>query len=190
MGFRFTYPPIDGLVVVEPAVFGDSRGYFMETYREQEYVQAGIDARFVQENESCSSRGVLRGLHFQRREQQAKLVRAASGALLDVAVDLRRGSATFGRWHSELLTAANRRQMFIPEGFAHGFLALEDDTRLCYKCSRYYAPHDEGGICWDDPTIGIDWRIEEWGIALSELTVSEKDGLLPPLSECTASMLP
>ncbi len=190
MNFRFTYPPIEGLVVVEPTVFGDSRGYFAETYREAEYMQAGISVHFVQENESCSLRGVLRGLHFQRREQQAKLVRAATGALLDVAVDLRPGSVTFGCWHAELLTAENKRQLFIPEGFAHGFLALEDSTRLCYKCGRYYAPHDEGGIRWDDPKIGVDWRLKEWGMEPSVLIISDKDRRLPLLAECDAEMLP
>lgn len=190
MNFRFTYPPIEGLVVVDPTVFGDSRGYFAETYREAEYMQAGISVHFVQENESCSLRGVLRGLHFQRCEQQAKLVRAATGALLDVVVDLRSGSATFGRWHAELLTAENKRQLFIPEGFAHGFLALEDSTRLCYKCNRYYAPHDEGGIRWDDPQIGVDWRLKEWGMEPSGLIISDKDRRLPLLSECDAAMLP
>lgn len=175
MNFRFTYPPIEGLVVVEPKRFGDERGYFMETFRESDYAEAGINVRFVQENESMSARGVLRGMHFQRTEPQAKLVRVVSGALLDVVVDLREGSATYGRWHAELLSAENRRQMFIPEGFAHGFLALEDSTRLSYKCSRYYAPDDEAGIAWNDPTVGIDWQFERWGIDPSQLIISEKD---------------
>ena len=128
-----------------------------------------------------SARAVLRGLHFQRTEPQAKLVRVVSGALLDVAVDLREGSATYGKWHAELLSAKNRRQMFIPEGFAHGFLALENDTRLNYKCSRYYAPQDEDGIAWNDPTLAIDWQLERWGIELSELIISEKDRKWPNL---------
>ena len=183
MNFVFTYPPVKGLVVVEPALFEDSRGSFMETFRAEEYRQAGIDVSFVQENESLSHCGVVRGLHFQRTRQQAKLVRAVSGALLDVAVDLRSGSPTYGQWHSELLTAENRRQMFIPEGFAHGFLSLADSTRLCYRCNRYYAPSDEGGIRWDDPLIGVDWRLTEFGLRADELIVSDKDLRLPFLAD-------
>mgnify|MGYP003305693768 CR=1 FL=1 len=181
MNFKFSYTPIEGLVVIEPTVYGDDRGYFMECFRESDYAEAGIPTRFVQENESMSARAVLRGLHFQRTESQAKLVRVVSGALLDVAVDLREGSATYGKWHAELLSAKNRRQMFIPEGFAHGFLALENDTRLNYKCSRYYAPQDEDGIAWNDPTLAIDWQLERWGIELSELIISEKDRKWPNL---------
>ena len=181
MNFKFSYTPIEGLVVIEPTVYGDDRGYFMECFRESDYAEAGIPTRFVQENESMSARAVLRGLHFQRTEPQAKLVRVVSGALLDVAVDLREGSATYGKWHAELLSAKNRRQMFIPEGCAHGFLALENDTRLNYKCSRYYAPQDEGGIAWNDPTLAIDWQLERWGIELSELIISEKDRKWPNL---------
>ncbi|MBQ2414334.1 MAG: dTDP-4-dehydrorhamnose 3,5-epimerase [Rikenellaceae bacterium] len=181
MNFKFSYTPIEGLVVIEPTVYGDDRGYFMECFRESDYAEAGIPTRFVQENESMSARAVLRGLHFQRTEPQAKLVRVVSGALLDVAVDLREGSATYGKWHAEHLSAKNRRQMFIPEGFAHGFLALENDTRLNYKCSRYYAPQDEDGIAWNDPTLAIDWQLERWGIELSELIISEKDCKWPNL---------
>ena len=181
MNFKFSYTPIEGLVVIEPTVYGDDRGYFMECFRESDYAEAGIPTRFVQENESMSARAVLRGLHFQRTEPQAKLVRVVSGALLDVAVDLREGSATYGKWHAEHLSAKNRRQMFIPEGFAHGFLALENDTRLNYKCSRYYAPQDEDGIAWNDPTLAIDWQLERWGIELSELIISEKDRKWPNL---------
>ena len=181
MNFKFSYTPIEGLVVIEPTVYGDDRGYFMECFRESDYAEAGIPTRFVQENESMSARAVLRGLHFQRTESQAKLVRVVSGALLDVAVDLREGSTTYGKWHAELLSAKNRRQMFIPEGFAHGFLALENDTRLNYKCSRYYAPQDEDGIAWNDPTLAIDWQLERWGIELSELIISEKDRKWPNL---------
>ena len=181
MNFKFSYTPIEGLVVIEPTVYGDDRGYFMECFRESDYAEAGIPTRFVQENESMSARAVLRGLHFQRTEPQAKLVRVVSGALLDVAVDLREGSVTYGKWHAELLSAKNRRQMFIPEGFAHGFLALENDTRLNYKCSRYYAPQDEDGIAWNDPTLAIDWQLERWGIELSELIISEKDRKWPNL---------
>lgn len=181
MNFKFSYTPIEGLVVIEPTVYGDDRGYFMECFRESDYAEAGIPTCFVQENESMSARAVLRGLHFQRTEPQAKLVRVVSGALLDVAVDLREGSATYGKWHAEFLSAKNRRQMFIPEGFAHGFLALENDTRLNYKCSRYYAPQDEDGIAWNDPTLAIDWQLERWGIELSELIISEKDRKWPNL---------
>ena len=181
MNFKFSYTPIEGLVVIEPTVYGDDRGYFMECFRESDYAEAGVPTRFVQENESMSARAVLRGLHFQRTEPQAKLVRVVSGALLDVAVDLREGSATYGKWHAELLSAKNRRQMFIPEGFAHGFLALENDTRVNYKCSRYYAPQDEDGIAWNDPTLAIDWQLERWGIELSELIISEKDRKWPNL---------
>jgi dTDP-4-dehydrorhamnose 3,5-epimerase len=181
MNFKFSYTPIEGLVVIEPTVYGDDRGYFMECFRESDYAEAGITTRFVQENESMSARAVLRGLHFQRTEPQAKLVRVVSGALLDVAVDLREGSATYGKWHAERLSAKNRRQMFIPEGFAHGFLALENDTRLNYKCSRYYAPQDEDGIAWNDPTLAIDWQLERWGIEPSQLIISDKDSKWPNL---------
>lgn len=162
---------IDGLKVVTPTVYGDARGYFMETYNARDFAEAGIDATFVQDNQSSSSKGVLRGLHFQINYPQAKLVRVIAGEVFDVAVDLRAGSATYGKWHGEILSAENKKQYFIPEGFAHGFLVLSDMAEFAYKCTDFYHPDDEGGLAWDDPTIAIDWPIPEG----MELTLSEKD---------------
>lgn len=155
--FRFIETGIAGLTVVEPTVSADSRGYFMETYRQQEFADAGIHATFVQDNQSASSKGVLRGLHFQKQHPQGKLVRAVSGTLFDVAVDLRPRSATFGRWYGVTLSAENKRQLYVPEGFAHGFLVLSESAEFFYKCTDTYAPGDEGGIPFDDPDIGVAW---------------------------------
>ena len=148
---------IEGLCVITPAVHGDSRGYFMETYSARDMAEAGLDITFVQDNQSCSTKGVLRGLHFQMQYPQTKLVRVIRGEVFDVAVDLRGGSATYGRWHGELLTEANKRQFLIPRGFAHGFLVLSDVAEFCYKCDDFYHPGDEGGLAWNDPEIGIEW---------------------------------
>ncbi len=148
---------IRGLCVIEPAVHGDGRGYFIETYSARDMAENGIDTVFVQDNQSMSVKGVLRGLHFQKRHPQAKLVRVIRGEVFDVAVDLRAGSGTFGKWHGEILSAENHRQFLIPRGFAHGFLVLSDTAEFCYKCDDFYHPDDEGGLAWNDPGIGIVW---------------------------------
>ena len=148
---------ISGLYVIEPTVFGDSRGYFMETYNQNDLREAGLDRAFVQDNQSMSVKGVLRGLHFQKQFPQAKLVRVIRGSVFDVAVDLRSSSETYGKWHGVLLSEENRLQFYIPEGFAHGFLVLSDTAEFCYKCTDFYHPGDEGGLAWNDPTIGIEW---------------------------------
>lgn len=162
---------IEGLKVIEPQVFGDSRGYFMETYNYNDFKEAGIDVQFVQDNQSMSTKGVLRGLHFQIKFPQDKLVRVVNGEVFDVAVDLREGSKTFGKWYGVLLSAENKKQFFIPKGFAHGFVVLSDMAEFAYKCSDFYHPNDEGGLKWNDPDIGIDWPIP----ADMELLLSDKD---------------
>ena len=148
---------IEGLCVIEPTVHGDSRGYFMETYNENDMKAEGINIRFVQDNQSCSLKGVLRGLHFQKQFPQSKLVRVIRGTVFDVAVDLRKDSSTYGQYHGEILSAENRKQFLIPRGFAHGFLVLSDTAEFCYKCDDFYHPNDEGGLAWNDPEIGIEW---------------------------------
>lgn len=162
---------IEGLKVIEPTVFGDARGYFMETYNYNDFKEAGIDVEFVQDNQSSSRKGVLRGLHFQIHYPQDKLVRVVSGEVFDVAVDLREGSKTYGKWFGVLLSAENKKQFFIPKGFAHGFLVLSENAEFTYKCSDFYHPNDEGGLIWNDPDIGVEWPIPEG----MELVFSEKD---------------
>lgn len=148
---------IKGLCVIAPAVHGDARGYFMETYNQRDMEENGLNMVFVQDNQSRSTKGVLRGLHFQKQFPQGKLVRVISGTVFDVAVDLRGGSETFGKWFGVELTAENKKQFYIPEGFAHGFLVLSDTAEFCYKCTDFYRPEDEGGLAWNDPKIGIAW---------------------------------
>lgn len=148
---------IEGLCVITPSVFGDNRGYFMETYNENDMKEAGINITFVQDNQSMSTKGVLRGLHFQKEYPQTKLVRAIKGSVFDVAVDLRANSKTYGKWYGVELTEENKKQFLIPKGFAHGFLVLSDTAEFCYKCDDFYHPNDEGGLAWNDPEIGIDW---------------------------------
>lgn len=148
---------IDGLVVIEPTVHGDERGYFMETYNQKDMHEAGLDMIFVQDNQSMSVKGVLRGLHFQKNFPQGKLVRVIRGSVYDVAVDLRAGSKSYGKWIGVELTQENKRQFYIPEGFAHGFLVLSDEAEFCYKVTDFYHPGDEGGLAWNDPEIGISW---------------------------------
>ena len=148
---------IEGLCVISPAVHGDERGYFMETYNQNDMHEAGLDMVFVQDNQSSSVKGVLRGMHFQKEFPQGKLVRVVNGSVFDVAVDMRKGSATFGKWYGVELTAENKKQFYIPEGFAHGFLVLSEIAEFCYKCTDFYHPGDDGGLTWNDPDIGIKW---------------------------------
>lgn len=148
---------IKGLCTIEPAVHGDSRGYFMETYNQKDMIEAGLDMQFVQDNQSCSTKGVLRGLHFQKEFPQGKLVRVIKGSVFDVAVDLRSGSETYGKAFGIELSEENKKQFYIPEGFAHGFLVLTDIAEFCYKCTDFYHPGDESGLAWNDPEIGIEW---------------------------------
>ena len=162
---------VEGLKIITPTVFGDSRGYFMESYNYNDFKEAGIDHVFVQDNQSASKKGVLRGLHFQKNYPQDKLVRVIKGEVYDVAVDLREGSETFGKWHGVLLSEENKKQFFVPKGFAHGFLVLSDYAEFCYKCTDFYHPNDEGGLMWNDPDIGIEWPISEG----MEIILSEKD---------------
>ena len=162
---------IEGLKVITPTVYEDSRGYFMETYHQKDFLEAGIDVTFVQDNQSASSKNVLRGLHFQINYPQDKLVRVVNGRVYDVAVDLREGSSTFGKWFGVELSAENKKQFFIPKGFAHGFYVMSDYAEFTYKCSDFYHPNDEGGIRFDDPDIGIEWPFED----VNALIMSEKD---------------
>jgi len=166
---KFSFIPTDvaGVMIIEPTVFGDERGYFMETYSEKEFAAAGIPGPFVQDNQSKSTRGVLRGLHFQKQHPQGKLVRVVSGEVFDVAVDCRPHSHTFGKWVGVRLSAANKRQFYIPQGFAHGFLVLSDEAEFTYKCTDFYAPDDEGGVAWDDADIGIVWPDAGCSVKLS-----------------------
>lgn len=177
--FKFFPTGIEGLTIIEPTVFGDARGYFMETYQQQEFAEAGLNMTFIQDNQSRSRKGVLRGLHFQKKNPQGKLVRVIEGAVYDVAVDLRKSSKTFGKWYGVELTAENQKQFYVPEGFAHGFLVLTEAATFVYKCTRFYDPNDEGGLMWNDPDIGIQWPLEEG----TELLLSEKDQKNPLLLE-------
>ena len=179
--FKFTYTEIEGVFIAEPAVFPDERGYFMETYNENDFREEGIDLTFVQDNQSKSSKGVLRGLHFQKTQPQGKLVRVISGEVFDVAVDLRKASKTYGKWIGVRLSAENKKQLFIPKGFAHGFVVLSDEAEFVYKCTDFYKGDDEGGILWNDPDIGIEWPIED--IGEENILLSEKDKLWKPLKD-------
>lgn len=182
---QFTITPcggIKGLYTVEPKVFGDHRGYFMETYHYEQFKEAGLDMVFVQDNQSSSARGVLRGLHFQKQHPQGKLVRVVSGEVFDVAVDLRPGSETYGQWYGVTLSAEKKNQFYIPEGFAHGFYVLSEQAEFVYKCTDYYHPEDEGGLLWNDETVGIRWPIREG----DPVILSEKDKKHPTLQQLTA----
>ncbi len=171
--------PIEGLYVITPTVFGDNRGYFMETYNVADFKEAGIDCEFVQDNQSASKKGVIRGLHFQINYPQDKLVRVISGEVFDVAVDMRKGSETYGQWYGVRLSEENKKMFFIPKNFAHGFLVLSDYAEFTYKCTELYHPNDEGGIIYNDPDIGIKWPIDDG----MELIFSEKDKKWPTLKE-------
>lgn len=183
---KVTKAPIDGLYIIEPAVHGDRRGYFMETYNKRDMEEAGLNMNFVQDNQSMSTKGVLRGLHFQKQYPQGKLVRVIKGSVFDVAVDLRKDSKTYGKWFGVELTEDNKKQFYISEGFAHGFLVLSETAEFCYKVTDFYHPNDEGGLAWNDPEIGIDWGVVgEYGGSASSagytlpdetpLNLSEKD---------------
>ena len=186
-GIKVTKCPIEGLYIIEPTVHGDSRGYFMETYNLRDMEAAGLNMRFVQDNQSMSVKGVLRGLHFQKEFPQGKLVRVIRGRVFDVAVDLRKSSSTYGKWYGVELSEENKKQFYISEGFAHGFLVLSDTAEFCYKVTDFYHPGDEGGLAWNDPAIGIEWPEllgEYCGIASCDgytlldgtpLNLSEKD---------------
>ena len=179
--FTFVKTDIEDLYLILPSVFGDSRGYFMETYNEEfiPYIKHldGTPASFVQDNESRSSYGVLRGLHFQKENPQGKLVRVISGTVFDVAVDLRKNSPTYLEWYGTVLSEENKHQLYVPEGFAHGFLVLSESATVSYKCTRFYDKNDEGGILYSDKSLAIDWPIPE-----SEIIISDKDSTLPSLS--------
>lgn len=175
--FIFNKTEIEDVYIIEPKVFGDNRGYFMETYNEQEFKNNGLDYNFVQDNQSKSKKGVLRGLHFQKTHPQAKLVRVLEGEVFDVAVDLRKGSKTYGKWVGVILSEENKKQFMIPKGFAHGFVVLSETAVFAYKCDDFYHPEDEGGIMWNDPDINIEWPYK------GEL-LSEKDKAHPLLREC------
>ena len=174
MPFAFSRCPIDGLIEIQPEIHGDRRGYFFESYSGRDFSEAGFSVSFVQDNQSCSSKGVLRGLHYQKKYPQGKLVKVIEGEVFDVAVDIRPGSPARGKWHSVILSGEKHNQLYIPPGFAHGFLVLSDRAVLAYKCTDYYCPGDEGGIIWNDPYIGIVWP--DIGM---EYILSDKDTVLP-----------
>ncbi|KLE14601.1 dTDP-4-dehydrorhamnose 3,5-epimerase [Clostridium sp. C8] len=169
--FNFIETRIKDLYIIEPKVFGDNRGYFMESYNKKAFKKAGLTMEFVQDNESRSKKGVLRGMHFQTKHTQGKLVRVTEGAVYDVAVDLRKGSPTFGMWEGVMLTSENKRQFYVPEGFAHGFLVVSDTATFNYKCTDFYAPEYDSGLLWNDPEVGIKWPLE----GIEEILLSEKD---------------
>ena len=175
--FTFIETEIDGVYIIEPKVYGDNRGYFMETYKESDFIQAGLNYKFIQDNQSRSRKGVLRGLHFQKTHPQAKLVRVLEGEVYDVAVDLRKGSKTYGKYVGVVLSAENKRMFMIPRGFAHGFVVLSETATFTYKCDELYHPEDEGGIMWNDPDVGIKWP------DCGEILLSEKDKKHPSLKD-------
>ena len=176
--FKFTETGIKNVYIIEPKVFGDNRGYFMETYKESDFAEAGLNYRFVQDNQSSSRKGVLRGLHFQKTYPQAKLVRVLSGEVFDVAVDLRKDSETYGQWVGVLLSGENKKQFMIPRGFAHGFVVVSDYAEFAYKCDEFYHPEDEGGLLWNDQDIAVEWP------DIGDIILSEKDKKNPTLAQC------
>ncbi len=182
---KVTETTLPGVCIIEPAIFGDQRGFFQETYNQAKYSEFGIPESFVQDNHSRSRRGVLRGLHYQLIQPQGKLVSVVRGEVFDVAVDVRKGSATFGQWEGVILNDTNHRQLFVPPGFAHGFCVLSDEVDFVYKCTDYYHPASERSILWNDPRLNIDWPLKE-----DEVSLSEKDKFALPLSEMDSSDLP
>lgn len=176
---KVTRCDIEGLCIIEPTVHGDSRGYFMETYNQNDMHKHGLDMVFVQDNQSMSTKGVLRGLHYQKQYPQGKLVRVIKGSVFDVAVDLRKDSKTFGKWFGVELSEENKKQFYIPEGFAHGFLVLSDVAEFCYKVTDFYHPGDEGGLMWNDPEIGIEWPLD----GIDEVKLSDKDKVNPKFGD-------
>lgn len=166
---------IEGLVVIEPQVFGDERGFFIESYNKREFEKIGIDLEFIQDNHSKSKKGVLRGLHFQTQCGQDKLVRVIHGSVYDVAVDLREGSSTYGKWYGLILSAENKKMFLVPKGFAHGFLTLDDDTEFQYKVTDYYSPEFDSGMRWNDEDLKIAWPLTEYGLTPENLSLSSKD---------------
>ncbi len=177
--FNFQKTDIEGVFIIEPKVFGDNRGYFMETYKYDDFKEAGLDMVFVQDNQSKSKKGVLRGLHFQTKHSQGKLVRVIKGEVFDVAVDIRKDSATFGKWVGVKLSDENKKQFYIPEGFAHGFAVLSEEAEFVYKCTDLYHPEFESGIAFNDPEVGIKWPID----GIDEILLSEKDKKWKSLKE-------
>lgn len=175
--FNFLSCGMEGLYVIEPKVLGDERGYFMETYQYEDFKAQGLDMIFVQDNQSFSKKGVLRGMHYQKQHPQGKLVRAISGAIYDVAVDLRKESSTYGKWFGVVLSGENKRMFYVPEGFAHGFMVISDQALFHYKCTDIYHPEDEGGFLWNDPEIGIEWPIT------GDVLLSDKDRILPAFKD-------
>ena len=175
--FTFNETKIKDVYIIDVKTYGDNRGYFMETYKESDFKAAGLDYNFVQDNQSSSRKGVLRGLHFQKTHPQAKLVRVLKGEVFDVAVDLRKNSPTYGQWVGVVLSEENKRQFMIPRGFAHGFVVMSDYAEFAYKCDELYHPEDEGGIMWNDPAIGIEWP------EVGEIILSEKDKVHPSLAD-------
>ncbi len=185
--FKRVETGIKDLIVIEPTVFGDNRGFFMESYSKKDFSEIGMDVEFVQDNHSKSKKGVLRGLHFQTQHVQGKLVRVTAGAVLDVAVDLRKDSPTFGKHYLVELSADNKKMFYIPPGFAHGFLTLEDNTEFQYKCTDYYAPEFDSGVLWNDSDIGIEWNFEKYGLSVEAILLSDKDKKQQTLQEFVKS---
>ena len=178
--FKKIETSIKDVYIIEPTVFGDNRGYFMETYSDAEFAEIGLNYNFVQDNQSKSSKGVLRGLHFQKENTQAKLVRCIKGEVFDVAVDLRPGSETYGKWEGVILSEENKKMFMIPRGFAHGFLVLSDEAEFTYKCDDIYNPNAEGGLAWNDKDVNIDWPLGD--MKIGDLLTSEKDAQWPSLN--------
>jgi len=177
--FNLNKTELDGVYIIEPKVFGDERGYFMEIYNKEQFSEAGLSMIFVQDNESKSSKGVLRGLHFQKKHSQGKLVRVTKGEVFDVAVDLRSGSPTYRQWEGVILSDENKKQFYIPKGFAHGFLVLSDEAVFNYKCTDFYAPEYDGGVMWNDTDINIKWPLDR----IENIILSEKDKVHPNLKD-------